>query len=105
MNMLYMVDISIEAGHMELDDLWDLWEKEVGAARGAMESGLVKSLYKVVGQRRVVGVLEADDHDMLDRIAMAGLPMANYLVFNSITPIREYESFGQDVDNRWSALG
>jgi len=78
-----MVDISIEAGHMELDDLRDLWEKEVAAARGAMESGLVKSLYKVVGQRRVVGILEADDHDMLDRIAVAGLPMANYLVFNS----------------------
>ena len=53
----------------------------------------------------MIGILEADDHDMLDRISMAGLPMANYLVFNSITPIREYESFGQDVENRWSALG
>ncbi len=34
--MLYMVDISVHAGEMELEDLWDLWEKEVAAARGAM---------------------------------------------------------------------
>jgi muconolactone D-isomerase len=90
---------------MELDELWDLWEKDVAAARGAIEAGLVKGLYKVVGQRRVIAILEAPDHDTLDRIAMAGLPMANYLVFNSVTPLREYESFGQDIDNRWAALG
>jgi muconolactone D-isomerase len=103
--MLYMADISVDAKDLELDELWDLWEKEVAAARGATESGLVKNLYKVVGQRRVIAILEAPDHDLLDRIAMAGLPMANYLVFNSVTPLREYESFGQDIDNRWSALG
>ena len=40
-----------------------------------------------------------------DRIAVAGLPMAHNLVFNSITPPREYDSFGQDIDNRWAALG
>ena len=90
---------------MELDELWELWEKDVAAARGAIEARLVKGLYKVVGQRRVIAILEAPDHDTLDRIAMAGLPMANYLVFNSVTPLREYESFGQDIDNRWAALG
>ena len=103
--MLYMADISVDAKDLELDELWDLWEKEVAAARGATEAGIIKALYKVVGQRRVIGIIEAPDHDMLDRIAMAGLPMANYLVFNSVTPLREYESFGQDIDNRWAALG
>ena len=53
----------------------------------------------------MIGIIEAPDHDTLDRIAMAGLPMANYLVFNSVTPLRKYESFGQDIDNRWAALG
>lgn len=103
--MLYIVDISVHADHLELDELWELWEKEVAAARGAMEAGLVKSLYKVIGQRRVIGVIEAPDHDTLDRIAMAGLPMAKYLHFDSVMPVREYESFGQDIDNRWAALG
>ncbi len=103
--MLFMADIRVEAKDLELDELWDLWEKEVQAARGATEAGLVKALYKVVAQRRVIAILEAPDHDTLDRIAMAGLPMANYLVFDEIVPLREYESFGQDIDNRWAALG
>ena len=42
--------------------------------------------------------------DQLIKVA-AGLPMANYLVFDSVTPLREYESFGQDIDNRLAALG
>ena len=102
--MLYMADISIDPKNLSIDELWDLWEQEVAAARGATEAGLIKGLYKVVGQRRVIAIIEAPDHDMLDRIAMAGLPMAHNLVFNSVTPIREYESFGQDIDNRWAAL-
>ena len=42
--------------------------------------------------------------DQLSKVA-ASLPMANYLVFDSVVPLREYESFGQDIDNRSAALG
>jgi muconolactone D-isomerase len=100
-----MADISVDPKDLDLDELWDLWEKEVAAARGAVEGGLIKGLYKVVGQRRIIAILDMPDHDTMDRITMAGLPMAHNLVFNSITPLREYESFGQDIDNRWAALG
>ena len=39
----------------------------------------------------------------LDRIIMAALPMAHYLEFEEILPIREYEGFAEDVRRRWQA--
>jgi muconolactone D-isomerase len=59
------------------------------------------NLYKVAGQRRVVGVIDADSHDELDRILLAGLPMAPVLEWEEIVPVREYASFGEDIRRRW----
>jgi muconolactone D-isomerase len=49
----------------------------------------------------VVGVLDVDSHEELDRIVMAGLPMAHMLNFEEIVPIREYSDFADDVRKRW----
>ncbi len=99
--MLYFFSVRIDPKEMTFDEMWNLWEKEVDAAIEAKAAGIIKVLYKVSGQRRVIGILDVDSHDELDRIFMAALPMAHYLEFEEIVPVREYENFGEDVKNRW----
>ena len=86
---------------MSLDGLWEVWEEETKAALRAMEAGKIVSLYKVSGQRRVIGVLDVESTDELDQIIMAGLPMAEYLTFEQVLPVRGYASFAEDIRRRW----
>lgn len=99
--MLFFIKVRVEPKGLSLDELWNLWEKEADAALGAKAAGKVVALNKVSGHRRVVGILNVDSHDELDRIIMAGLPMAHYLEFEEILPVREYEAFAKDVKGRW----
>lgn len=99
--MLFFFNVRVDHTGVSVDELWDEWEKEVNAAEGAVSAGKIKSLYKVSGQRRVLGVIGADSHDELDRIFMAALPMAHMLEFEEILPIRDYADFGNDVRARW----
>lgn len=99
--MLFFFNVRVDHTSVSADELWDEWEKEVDAAEGAISAGKIKHLYKVSGQRRVLGVIDADSHDELDRIFMAALPMAHMLEFEEILPVREYADFGNDVRARW----
>lgn len=99
--MLYFFRVRVDHSNVTIDQLWDIWHQEVDAAEGAISAGKIKHLYKVSGQRIIVGVIDADSHDELDQIFMAALPMAHMLEFEEILPIREYTSFGADVRNRW----
>jgi muconolactone D-isomerase len=101
MTMLYFVDVRVDAKDLSLDELWDIWEKEAEAAASARDAGMIVSIYKIVGQRRVIVIMNAESHDQLDQIMMAALPMANYLVFDEIVPIRDYFDFAADVKRRW----
>jgi muconolactone delta-isomerase len=98
--MLFFIDVSIDPKDLTLDELWDLWAKEAQAA-GAVPEGLIVGMWKVVGQRRVIGVMNADSHALIDRMIMAGLPMSHNLEINEITPIRNYADFAKDVIDRW----
>jgi muconolactone D-isomerase len=102
---LVFVDIKVDPKRelSSLDELWDVWEEETKAALEAMQAGKIVALYKVSGQRRVIGVLDVESHDELDQILMAGLPMAHYLEFEQVLPVREYAAFAEDIRNRWSA--
>src|SRR3954451_25073166 len=73
--------------------------------RGRAKAGKIKHLYKVSGQRRVLGVIDAESHDELDAIIMAGLPMSHVLEWEEIVPVREYTAFGADVRKRWQLSG
>ena len=42
-----------------------------------------------------------ESHDELDQILMSALPMAHYLEFEEILPVRAYEDFANDVKRRW----
>lgn len=99
--MLVFVDFRVNPKEMSLDELWDAWEEEANAALQAKEAGKVVELYKVSGQRRVLGILDIDSHDELDQIIMAGLPMAHNLEIAEILPVREYAAFAEDVRRRW----
>ncbi|CAN5179465.1 hypothetical protein BH24ACT19_BH24ACT19_05250 [soil metagenome] len=102
---MVFVDIKVDPKRelSSLDELWDVWEEETKAALEAMQAGKIVALYKVSGQRRVIGVLDVESHDELDQILMAGLPMAHYLEFEQVLPVREYAAFAEDIRNRWSA--
>ena len=99
--MLFFVKVRVEPKDLSLEDLWNIWEKEAEAALGAKEAGKIVALYKVSGQRRVVGIVDVESHDELDRIFMVGLPMAHYLEFEEILPVRPYEGFAEDIKRRW----
>lgn len=99
--MLFFIKVRVEPKDMSIDELWEIWEKEAEAALGAKDAGKVVSLYKVSGQRRVVGIVDVESHDELDRILMSGLPMAHYLEFEEVLPVRAYEDFADDVKRRW----
>ncbi len=77
--VLVFVDVRVDPKGMSQDELWEAWEEEANAALAAKEAGKVVGLYKVSGQRRVLAVLDVEDHDELDQIWMAGLPMARHL--------------------------
>jgi muconolactone D-isomerase len=101
LTMLVFVDFRVDPKGMSLDELWEAWDEEADAALGAMEVGKVVGLYKVSGQRRVLGILDVESHDELDRILMAGLPMAHNLTMAEVLPVREYTAFAEDVKRRW----
>ncbi len=99
--MLFLFKVRVEPKDMSLDDLWDIWEKEAETALSAKKAGKIVALYKVSGQRRVIGVLDVESHDELDQILMSALPMAHHLEFEEILPVRPYENFAEDVKKRW----
>jgi muconolactone D-isomerase len=100
-SMLFFFSVRVEHKGVSFEQLWDEWEKEVDAAQGAISVGKIKEIYKVSGQRRVVGVLDVDSHEELDRIVMAGLPRAHMLEIEELVPVREYPEFADDVRKRW----
>lgn len=99
--MLFFFKVRVEHESLSPDELWNIWEKESDAALGAMSAGKLVAAYKISGQRRVVGIFNLESHDELDQILMAGLPMAHYLEWEEIVPVREYASFAKDVKRRW----
>ncbi len=94
------MDINVDPKGLSLDELWEVWEEETKAALGAMEAGKIVALYKVSGQRRVIGVFDVESTDEMDQIIMAGLPMAEYLTFEQVLPVREYAAFAEDIRRR-----
>jgi muconolactone delta-isomerase len=81
--MLFFVRVG--AKEFSMDELWKRWEEEAEATLGERAAKTV-SLYKVYGQRRVLGLLHVESHDALNQTLMAGLPTARYLEWEEILP-------------------
>jgi muconolactone delta-isomerase len=98
--MLFFLRVDVRQPEgMPLKQFYEIWSREAEAALAAVKAGKVKALYKVSGRRVVLAILEADDHDQLDRM-LASLPIVRELggsVALELLPIRAYESFAEDL--------
>ena len=98
--MLYHLDFQVEySAAMSQQDLFTIWSEEADAALGAKAAGIVVDLWKCVGTRRVIAIVNVDSPDELDRIIF-GLPIMKKMgqhVQVQVTPLRRYEDFAADV--------
>ena len=101
--MLFHLDFHVEyPASMSQKELFAIWAEEADAALGAKEAGVVVDLWKCVGERRVVAVVEVESHDALDQILL-DLPIMQQHgqhVHVEVTALRRYEDFDADVKDR-----
>ena len=76
--MLFFVRFDVtQPANVSNEDLIGIWMREAEAAIGAMDAGAVPHLWKVAGQRVVLGVIDlptAEDLDgLLERLAAEGI--------------------------------
>lgn len=100
--MLFYVQMRwVHEGRLTLDELWEVEEKETEHAQETIDSGLVKAIYKVAAQKRVIAIVDVESIEELDRTAMGRLPMREYLEFEVVWPLRDYIGFAEDVKKRY----
>ena len=101
--MLYHVDFLVDYPvSMSQRELFSIWAREAEAAIGAKKAGAVVDLWKCVGSRRVIGIVNVDGPDTLDQILL-DLPIMKELgqhVRVDVTPLRRYEDFAADIKKR-----
>ena len=101
--MLFFLDFQVEYPEsMNQKNLFAMWAKEADAALGAKQAGAVVDLWKCVGDRRVLAVVNVDSHDALDQILM-DLPIMRehgQFVHVDVIPLRRYEDFAADLRSR-----
>jgi muconolactone delta-isomerase len=101
--MLYLLDFHIEyPATMAQKDLFAIWAREADAAVGAKSAGAVVDLWKCVGSRRIVAVVNVDGPDTVDQILMDLPTMKEHgqHVRVDVTPLRRYEDVAADVKKR-----
>jgi len=91
-------------GRLSQDELWRLESKEGAHGLEGLKSGMVKALYKVVSQPRVIAIVDVPSLEDLDRNSMQGLPMREYLEFEHVWALRDYPGFIADVKD-WVKRG
>ena len=87
------------------DRLWELELVEGEHGIQGLESGVVKGLYKVVSQHRVIAIVDVDSLENLDRNSMGWLPMREYLEFEQVWALRDYRGFIEDVRAKFPLPG
>ena len=101
--MLFHLDFQVGySADMTQNDLFDIWTEEASAALGAKEAGVVVDLWKVVGERNVIVIVNVESHEMLDQILL-DLPIMRRMgqhVQVNVRAIRTYEGFASDVKDR-----
>lgn len=101
--MLFHLDFNVEySAEMTQNDLFAIWAEEAGAALGAKEAGVVVDLWKAVGARRVIAIVNVESMEMLDQILL-DLPIMQKMgqhVQVYVTALRTYEGFAADVQER-----
>jgi muconolactone delta-isomerase len=83
-----------------LEDVWDMEVKEGPATSAHFK---VVAMYKVVGQRRVIAIVDMESAEALDRSILGHLPMREYLDFEAIWPLRTFAGFLEDCSTHFGA--
>lgn len=101
--MLFRLDFTVEYdANMGQQGLFNIWVEEAKAALAAKDAGAVRDLWKIVGERKVLAIVDVASPDDLDRI-LFDLPimqkMGNY-VHVDVKALRRYEDFAADVEER-----
>lgn len=91
-------------GRISQDELWALEEKEAVHGIEGIKSGFVQ-LFKVVSQHRIIAIVQTESLEDLDRNSMGWLPMREYLEFEVVWALRDYEGFADDVKARFPQPG
>ncbi|MEI6370626.1 MAG: muconolactone Delta-isomerase [Aphanizomenon sp.] len=101
--MLYHLDFHVEyPDNMNQQELFALWSEEADVALQAKEAGIVVDLWKCVGTRRVLVIVDVPTPDTLDQILL-DLPIMKkngQKVQIEVTPLRKYEDFAADIKAR-----
>ena len=101
--MLYHLDFRVEyPDNMNQQELFALWSEEADAALQAKQAGIVVDLWKCVGTRRVLVIVDVPTPDTLDQILL-DLPIMKkngQKVQIEVTPLRKYEDFAADIKAR-----
>lgn len=88
-------------GRISQDDLWTIEAKEGSHAQSqegqTKDSVKLIGIYKVASQHRVICIVDAVSVDALDRNSMGILPMKEYLEFEHVWALRDYNVFMEDV--------
>ncbi|AFZ56607.1 muconolactone Delta-isomerase family protein [Anabaena cylindrica FACHB-243] len=101
--MLYHLDFHVEyPDNMTQQELFTIWNEEADAALQAKQAGIVVDLWKCVGTRRVIAIVDVPTPDTLDQILL-DLPIMKKIGQNvqvEVTPLRRYEDFAVDIKAR-----
>ncbi|WP_072013773.1 muconolactone Delta-isomerase family protein [Myxosarcina sp. GI1] len=101
--MLYHLDFRVEyPATMSQKDLFTIWTQEAEAALEAKKAGTIVDLWKCVGTRRVIAIVDIDSNDALDTLLL-DLPIMKELghhVHLVVTPLRPYENYAADLKKR-----
>ncbi|MFB2647103.1 muconolactone Delta-isomerase [Raphidiopsis sp. BLCC-F218] len=100
--MLYHLDFHVEYPNMTQKELFEVWSEEADAALQAKKARVVVDLWKCVGIRRVIAIIDVPTPEELDQILL-DLPIMRKMGQNvhvEVTPLRRYEDFAVDVKAR-----
>jgi muconolactone delta-isomerase len=101
--MLYHLDFHVEyPDNMNQQELFGIWSEEADVALQAKAAGIVVDIWKCVGTRRVIVIVDVPTPDTLDQILL-DLPIMKkngQKVEVEVTPLRKYEAFAADIKAR-----
>ncbi len=99
--MLFFVRFDVtQPANVSNEDLIATWIREAEAAVGAMDAGAVPHLWKVAGERVVLGVVDVPSAEDLDR-ALGGLPIIREMgpgMKTTVSAIYDYRTFAVDLE-------
>lgn len=101
--MLYLLDFHVEyPAEMSQRQVFTVWARQAEAALDWKKAGVVVDIWKCVGTRRVVCVVDVPECDALDQMLL-DLPIMQEHGHNvnvEVTPLRRYEDFAADLNKR-----